>query len=349
MVVIQRRLGRLLPYKMVFFASEASLHRIAEKLRPYEMARFFYTSGRLDDSRLIKRERTFTVCNSLLKPPEEWWKRFAPYNRAEIRKAERLGERVRIGRNEEAGITDFLTVYNDFARLKDGVWQISATLIKRYERFADRLVLYLDEQPMVVNLVLRDPESGRVRGLYNASRRLDEPKKARLVGNLNRLLHWHDMLHLRVQGFSTYDFGGWYAGAVGWLDAAGDGAFAVAIRSGVLARREAWLYAGAGIVEGSDASQEYADRNTYLAHPETAASDPVPWGGNHQGLYRCALRVDSVEKALNQVPNSVERMGDPVWCPLPGTKIDGLFIAFLRSPDGVVFEFVERPLKYFSR
>ncbi len=208
MVVIQRRLGRLLPYKMVFFASEASLHRIAEKLRPYEMARFFYTSGCLDDSRLIKRERTFTVCNSLLKPPEEWWKRFAPYNRAEIRKAERLGERVRIGRNEEAGITDFLTVYNDFARLKDGVWQISATLIKRYERFADRLVLYLDEQPMVVNLVLRDPESGRVRGLYNASRRLDEPKKARLVGNLNRLLHWHNMRLYRQEGFHSYDWGG---------------------------------------------------------------------------------------------------------------------------------------------
>jgi hypothetical protein len=41
-------------------------------------------------------------------------------------------------------------------------------------------------------------------------------------------------------------------------------------------------------------------------------------------------------------------MGDPVWCPLPGTKIDGLYIAFLRSPDGVVFEFVERPLKHFS-
>jgi isochorismate synthase len=52
---------------------------------------------------------------------------------------------------------------------------------------------------------------------------------------------------------------GWYAGAVGWFDAAGDGAFSVAIRSGVLAHREAWLYAGAGIVEGSDASLEYAE------------------------------------------------------------------------------------------
>ena len=52
---------------------------------------------------------------------------------------------------------------------------------------------------------------------------------------------------------------GWYAGPVGWFDAEGDGVFSVAIRSGVLSRREAWLYAGAGIVEGSDASLEYAE------------------------------------------------------------------------------------------
>jgi catechol 2,3-dioxygenase-like lactoylglutathione lyase family enzyme len=86
-----------------------------------------------------------------------------------------------------------------------------------------------------------------------------------------------------------------------------------------------------------------------VAHSETAKREPVPWGGNHQGLYRCAMRVDNVEQALAAVPDSVEVMGDPVWCPLPGTKIDGLHIAFVRSPDGVVFEFVERPLKHFSR
>ena len=53
---------------------------------------------------------------------------------------------------------------------------------------------------------------------------------------------------------------GWYAGAVGWFDAAGDGAFS---RRHPLRRarraREAWLYAGAGIVEGSDAALEYAE------------------------------------------------------------------------------------------
>jgi catechol 2,3-dioxygenase-like lactoylglutathione lyase family enzyme len=84
-----------------------------------------------------------------------------------------------------------------------------------------------------------------------------------------------------------------------------------------------------------------------VQHADTVHT-PVPWAGNRQGLYRCALRVENVHDALAQVPNSVERMGDPVWCPLPGTKVEGLHIAFLRSPDGVVFEFVERPLSHFS-
>lgn len=87
---------------------------------------------------------------------------------------------------------------------------------------------------------------------------------------------------------------------------------------------------------------------TVVAHPDTDPA-PVPWGGNRQGLYRCALRVDNVENALSALPPPIEPEGEPVWCPLPGTKIDGLYIAFLRSPDGVVFEFVERPLEHFGK
>jgi catechol 2,3-dioxygenase-like lactoylglutathione lyase family enzyme len=93
---------------------------------------------------------------------------------------------------------------------------------------------------------------------------------------------------------------------------------------------------------------EYQFTVTVLQHPDTG-KHPLPEGGNSQGLYRCALRVENVEKALSVLPDSVELMGDPVWCPLPGTKIDGLYIAFLNSPDGVVFEFVERPLSFFTR
>ena len=45
---------------------------------------------------------------------------------------------------------------------------------------------------------------------------------------------------------------GWYAGPIGWMDMNGEGAFAVALRSALLHGREALLYAGAGIVAGSD-------------------------------------------------------------------------------------------------
>lgn len=52
---------------------------------------------------------------------------------------------------------------------------------------------------------------------------------------------------------------GWYAGPVGWLDAKGDGEFAVAIRSALLEPRRAHVYAGAGIVRGSSPAREEAE------------------------------------------------------------------------------------------
>lgn len=52
---------------------------------------------------------------------------------------------------------------------------------------------------------------------------------------------------------------GWYAGPVGWVDADGDGTFAVAIRSGVLSGRSATLFAGVGIVADSDPDREWTE------------------------------------------------------------------------------------------
>lgn len=52
---------------------------------------------------------------------------------------------------------------------------------------------------------------------------------------------------------------GWYTGALGWLDAAGDAEIAVAIRCGVLTEKRAHIFAGAGIVERSNPESEYAE------------------------------------------------------------------------------------------
>jgi salicylate biosynthesis isochorismate synthase/menaquinone-specific isochorismate synthase len=57
---------------------------------------------------------------------------------------------------------------------------------------------------------------------------------------------------------------GWYASPIGWFDLDGDGELAVAIRSGVLVGQRAHLWAGAGIVAGSDPDRELAETDLKL-------------------------------------------------------------------------------------
>lgn len=57
---------------------------------------------------------------------------------------------------------------------------------------------------------------------------------------------------------------GWYAGAVGWVDAAGDGELAVAIRCGLLWEDAARLFAGNGLMPDSDPAQELRETELKL-------------------------------------------------------------------------------------
>jgi menaquinone-specific isochorismate synthase len=50
---------------------------------------------------------------------------------------------------------------------------------------------------------------------------------------------------------------GWYAAPIGWIDAAGNGTFAVGLRSAVASQQRATLFAGVGIVGDSDPDAEW--------------------------------------------------------------------------------------------
>ncbi len=52
---------------------------------------------------------------------------------------------------------------------------------------------------------------------------------------------------------------GWYAAPIGWFDRNGEGEFAVGIRSALVDGNTAYLYAGCGIVAGSDPEREYEE------------------------------------------------------------------------------------------
>jgi menaquinone-specific isochorismate synthase len=57
---------------------------------------------------------------------------------------------------------------------------------------------------------------------------------------------------------------GWYAGPIGWIDSEGGGEFAVALRSALLRDDVASLYAGCGIVTGSEPEREWAESEIKL-------------------------------------------------------------------------------------
>ena len=58
---------------------------------------------------------------------------------------------------------------------------------------------------------------------------------------------------------------GWYASPVGWFDLEGNGELVVAIRSGVIEGEHVYLYAGSGIVAGSDPDRELVETDVKLA------------------------------------------------------------------------------------
>jgi len=52
---------------------------------------------------------------------------------------------------------------------------------------------------------------------------------------------------------------GWYGAPFGWIDANGNGDFAVGIRSALIKQNEAKLFAGCGVVESSNPEEEYKE------------------------------------------------------------------------------------------
>jgi len=70
----------------------------------------------------------------------------------------------------------------------------------------------------------------------------------------------------RIEGMSR----GRYAGPVGWLDARGDGELGIALRCGQIKDNEIQIYAGCGIVAGSNPEKELTESNAKFAPMRSA-------------------------------------------------------------------------------
>ncbi|NEQ17552.1 MAG: isochorismate synthase, partial [Moorea sp. SIO3E2] len=67
----------------------------------------------------------------------------------------------------------------------------------------------------------------------------------------------------QIRHYETFDRS-LYAAPLGWIDYQGNSEFIVGIRSALIAGNHARLYAGAGIVAGSDPNKELAEINLKL-------------------------------------------------------------------------------------
>ena len=70
---------------------------------------------------------------------------------------------------------------------------------------------------------------------------------------------------------------GFFAGACGYVDGAGDGEFSVALRTGVFDGEIGWVYAGCGIVEGSVADDEYDLSLIHISASCSASRSASSW------------------------------------------------------------------------
>jgi len=128
--------------------------------------------------------------------------------RYEIRKAEKLRERIRVSRNDSTTREDFLRLYNRFVELHGHTRRLSRRRLEDYCKTSDIWVLYLGGRPMAGHLLVRDVANRRVRLIFSATARLNSKQEAGVCGALNRLLHWEEMQAYKAEGMETYDFGG---------------------------------------------------------------------------------------------------------------------------------------------
>jgi hypothetical protein len=110
--------------------------------------------------------------------------------------------------------TQFCEYYDEFAAQKqqpklDRGW---LSLLAKAERLHLTQVSDSSGETLVWHGYLRYPK--RVTLLYSASLIRNNRGSAykNIVARANRYHHWQDMMRFKLEGISTYDFGGWYEG-----------------------------------------------------------------------------------------------------------------------------------------
>ena len=113
---------------------------------------------------------------------------------------------------EKKTTENFITDYNLF-NAERGKNDIHTQDFEKYNRAGALLLTSVSHNGKIIvwhSYIIKD---GRARLKTSSSLSDAESNEMRnLTGRANRWLHWQDMKYLKKQGFTVYDFGGWYSG-----------------------------------------------------------------------------------------------------------------------------------------
>ncbi len=144
-----------------------------------------------------------TAVVDLTATEEELWQRLDRKScRYEIRKGRELDSEIT--RNEDTerarNLVNAHRQRTRYARV------ISSTAWGELREYVDVFVVAHEGVPVAAHVVLVDRPRARL--LLSATTDRADAVDTRIVGQLNRLLHWHELLYYRGCGFAKYDFGG---------------------------------------------------------------------------------------------------------------------------------------------
>src|SRR5215469_5856476 len=121
MIIVDRKVKGIVPYRTIFFPTVDALREATERLAARWIARLFYSDTRAEVTRhVIRHLLTATTCIDLSRPLEAIYKGMEASTRNKVAKAEKLLTHVRIERNSYRARTDFLNLYRGLMEAKPG-------------------------------------------------------------------------------------------------------------------------------------------------------------------------------------------------------------------------------------
>jgi hypothetical protein len=207
MVVVQSKRG---PFRVsdIYYPDANQLDGVGRSLRINQIIYIRQAPQILESVGPIVHYQAFrTSLVDLTRGTDELFKDLNRTSRIQIRRMERMGDRIKVRRNGDAD-ADFLAVYNQFVGVKRHSEKLSTRRLQQLKPFIDIFVSYFEDRPICAHAYIRDQRLKRVGLMLAGSTRLSGRDTPVFVGSVNRWLHWHEIQLYKSEGMEVYDLGG---------------------------------------------------------------------------------------------------------------------------------------------